>query len=178
MGLSKNAFDATGGFGRIHPGEDPDLSIRLTKLNFETKLIPKAFVYHKRRISWSKFYQQVYKFGMVRQILNQWHPETKKITYWFPTFFCFGLLVSIALFALGIKFPLIIFGLYFFVSFILAFVSSKSLIVPFLSLIAIMIQFFGYGFGFLKSALILSMSKKDIEQQFPDLFFKVNKNDI
>ncbi|MEG1267373.1 MAG: glycosyltransferase family 2 protein, partial [Myroides sp.] len=27
MGISKEAFEASGGFGKIHPGEDPDLSI-------------------------------------------------------------------------------------------------------------------------------------------------------
>ena len=59
MGLSKKAFEATSGFGNIHPGEDPDLSIRLNKLGFKTVLISKAYVYHKRRISLSKFYHQV-----------------------------------------------------------------------------------------------------------------------
>ena len=44
MGLSKTAFLATNGFGKIHPGEDPDLSIRLTKQGFKTKLFPSAFV--------------------------------------------------------------------------------------------------------------------------------------
>ncbi len=63
-------------------------------------------------------------------------------------------------------------------SFILALVSSKSLIVPFLAIIAVLVQFFGYGYGFLKSSIIISFSKKEIEQQFPTLFFKVNKNDI
>jgi len=87
MGLSKKAFEVTNGFGRIHPGEDPDLSIRLWNKGFETKLIPEAYVYHKRRISWSKFYKQVFKFGSVRPILNFWHPETKKLTYWFPSLF-------------------------------------------------------------------------------------------
>ena len=58
MGLSKKAFEASNGFGRIHPGEDPDLSIRLWNLGFKTKLISEAFVYHKRRISWNKFYKQ------------------------------------------------------------------------------------------------------------------------
>ena len=32
MGLSKNAFEISKGFGNIHPGEDPDLSIRLWEL--------------------------------------------------------------------------------------------------------------------------------------------------
>jgi len=70
MGLSKKAFLESKGFGRIHPGEDPDLSIRLWNLGYKTTLISKAFVYHKRRISWSNFYKQVNKFGMVRPILN------------------------------------------------------------------------------------------------------------
>ena len=178
MGLSKTAFQATGGFGRIHPGEDPDLSIRLNKLNFETKLIPEAYVYHKRRISWSKFYEQVYKFGSVRPILNQWYPETNRITYWFPTLFSLGLIVSFVLFFIGIELPLKIFGLYFVLSFIVALVNTKNLYVALQSIPAILIQFLGYGYGFLKSTLTLSLSKKHAEELFPNLFFKVNNDGI
>jgi hypothetical protein len=29
MGISRKAFELSKGFGNIHPGEDPDLSIRL-----------------------------------------------------------------------------------------------------------------------------------------------------
>ena len=172
MGISKKAFNATNGFGRIHPGEDPDLSIRLSKLGFSTKLIPEAYVYHKRRISWSKFYNQVHKFGLVRPILNQWHPETKKITYWFPTIFSLGLITSTGLVFFGVDLPLKIFGVYFITSFLLALISTKNGIVALFSILAIMIQFFGYGYGFLKSTVKLIFSNKDIEEQFPDLFFK------
>lgn len=171
MGISKVAFEATGGFGRIHPGEDPDLSIRLCKLNFKTKLIAEAFVYHKRRISWTKFSKQVYKFGLARPILNTWHPETKKLTYWFPTLFSLSLLASFVLFFLGIELPLRCFGLYFVISFIFALISTKNITVSFLAIIAIIIQFFGYGYGFLKSTLMLKFSKKSAEQLFPNLFF-------
>src|SRR5690606_12589433 len=59
MGISKEAFEVTGGFGKIHPGEDPDLSQRILKAGYGTVFIPNAFVYHKRRISWPKFYSQV-----------------------------------------------------------------------------------------------------------------------
>ena len=34
MGISKKAFMASGGFGKIHPGEDPDLSQRLLQKGF------------------------------------------------------------------------------------------------------------------------------------------------
>ena len=91
MGLSRAAFEATGGFGKIHPGEDPDLVIRLWGKGFETAFIPEAFVFHKRRISWQKFQKQVSKFGQTRAILNHWHPHTRKITFWLPTCFALGL---------------------------------------------------------------------------------------
>jgi GT2 family glycosyltransferase len=175
MGISKKAFYATEGFGRIHPGEDPDLSIRLSKLGFSTKLIPEAYVYHKRRISWSKFYKQVHKFGLVRPILNQWHPETKKITYWFPTVFSLGLIAAIGLVFFGVELPLKIYGIYFISSFLLALISTKNAIVALFSILAIMIQFFGYGYGFLKSTITLIFFNKDVEEQFPDLFFKIKE---
>ncbi|MBQ0739756.1 glycosyltransferase, partial [Aquimarina celericrescens] len=69
MGISKAAFLDSGGFGRIHPGEDPDLSIRLRKLKFKVGFIHGVHVYHKRRTDFKKFSQQVYKFGLARPIL-------------------------------------------------------------------------------------------------------------
>lgn len=171
MGLSKKAFLATQGFGKIHPGEDPDLSIRLEKLGFETILIPEAFVYHKRRISWQKFYQQVYKFGMVRAILNRWHPETRKITYWFPSFFIIGLIAALIMWLFGSAILLYLYGLYFVLGFILALISTGSVPVAMLALIAVCIQFFGYGYGFLKSNIMLWISGKPAEKVFPNLFF-------
>ena len=173
MGISKKAFEDSKGFGRIHPGEDPDLSIRLWNLGYKTKLVPEAYVFHKRRISWKKFYKQVYKFGKVRPILNQWHPSTKKLTYWFPSLFSLGLLVAIALFFVQIKWVLFIYIAYFMVAFVMALVSTKNLWVSLLSLPAILVQFFGYGYGFLKSTILLKTSKKQPEVLFPDLFFKV-----
>ena len=172
MGISKQAFLASGGFGKIHPGEDPDLSIRLWGLGFKTKLIPDAVVYHKRRISWSKFYKQVYKFGLVRPILNSWHPKTKKLTYWFPTLFSFGFLLSVLLYFFNVTLFVLVFVSYFFCAFILALVSTKNLVVSFLSIIAIMIQFFGYGYGFLKSTIVVGVLKNNPETYFPQLFFK------
>ncbi len=172
MGLSKEAFTASKGFGRIHPGEDPDLSIRLWSLGYRTRLIPEAFVYHKRRISWTKFYKQVNKFGLVRPILNAWHPSTKKITYWFPTLFCMGFLVSIVLLLFNFKFGIITYMLYFVIAFFMALRLTKSIEVSLFSLVAIIIQFFGYGYGFLKSTLAIEVLNKTPETHFPELFFK------
>lgn len=174
MGISKTAFEATKGFGNIHPGEDPDLSIRLTKLGYKTKLIEKAFVYHKRRVSWVKFYKQVSKFGLVRPILNVWHPETKKITYWFPSVFCVGLLLALMLCVFNIYWLILLYAFYYVLALLLALIDTGSIVVAIMALYAISIQFFGYGFGFLKSTLKLLGSKRDIEKRFPELFFKLD----
>ncbi|WP_036154885.1 glycosyltransferase [Maribacter forsetii] len=174
MGISKEAFSTVGGYGNIHPGEDPDLTIRIWNKGYRTKLISEAFVYHKRRIDWNKFYIQVNKFGMVRPILNKWHPETKKITYWFPTVFCLGFVVSVLLALVGFKIPWFIYSTYFLVLFIDALLKTRNLKVAFLSLVATAIQFFGYGYGFLKSTLYINSSNKKPEEIFPKLFFRVN----
>jgi glycosyltransferase involved in cell wall biosynthesis len=172
MGLSKSAFEASGGFGLIHPGEDPDLSIRLNRLDYRTVLIKEAFVYHKRRISWKKFYQQVHKFGMVRPILNKWHPQTKRLTYWFPTVFSLGFFASMILFVFGFNLPMLCYSIYILLAFILALLSTKSIVVAVQSIFAIFIQFFGYGYGFLKSTLAIGVLNKNPETHFPNLFFK------
>jgi len=171
MGLSKKAFLDTGGFGAIHPGEDPDLSLRLLKKGYKTTLIRNAFVFHKRRISWSKFYKQVNKFGKVRPILNQWHPESKSLVYWFPTLFVFGLLGALVFAGFNIWLPLYIYGFYFTVAFVLSLISTGNIMVSIQAVIAIIVQFFGYGYGFLKSTLKLVVFKQEPKKAFPDLFF-------
>lgn len=172
MGLSKKAFLDSGGFGKIHPGEDPDLSLRLHDLGYKKTLIKSAYVFHKRRISWSKFYKQVNKFGMVRPILNKWHPQSKSIVYWFPTIFSIGLLLSIILALFGDNKLMSLYIVYFLLAFLFALISTKSIMVAIQSILAIIIQFFGYGFGFLKSTFNLVVLKRDPKEAFPELFFK------
>lgn len=172
MGISKNAFEASGGFAKIHPGEDPDLSIRLWQLGFETKLIPEAFVYHKRRIDWSKFYKQVNKFGKARPILNHWYPRYAKITYFFPTLFLLGMVLAIATAFLKSYILLFLFTIYFELLFILAILQTKSFKIGFLAVFATLIQFYGYGIGFLKSFIWIRILKKQPQKAFPELFFK------
>jgi glycosyltransferase involved in cell wall biosynthesis len=173
MGISKRSFEDSKGFGTIHPGEDPDLAIRLKKLGYSSALFKEAFVYHKRRISWLRFYRQVYKFGLVRPILNQWHPETNKFIYWLPTLFSIGFAMALLLLLVfQFKWAIILYMIYFLVAFIIALVTTKNLYIAVQSIIAIFIQFMGYGYGFLKSTLKLASSNKSAEQHFPKLFFK------
>ncbi|WP_373057476.1 glycosyltransferase family 2 protein [Zunongwangia sp. H14] len=171
MGISKKAFKATGGFGRIHPGEDPDLSLRLIKQGFKTCLIPHARVFHKRRISWRKFLEQVSKFGLVRPILNMWHPASAKITYWFPTIFITGLLLALILAVLKLYIFISIYILYFIIIGIDAAARSKNIIVGFLSVFAVLIQFAGYGTGFIRSFFQIKILNRNPEKVYPQLFF-------
>lgn len=171
MGLSRKAFESSGGFGQIHPGEDPDLALRLKKGGFRTCLARKAVVYHKRRIDWKKFHQQVHKFGLVRPILNKWHPGSAKITYWFPSVFILGFIFAILL----LKFHWIFLGLYLFYFLLLAtdaLMKTGSLKIAGLAIIATVIQFYGYGTGFLESVWQISVMKREPQKKFPKLFFK------
>ena len=172
MGISKEAFKKAGGFGRIHPGEDPDLTFRIWKVGFETRLFPNAYVYHKRRIDWNKFYVQVNKFGMVRPILNKWHPGTARLTYWFPTLFMLGLVVSLVMAIFGLVLPIMLYGIYFMVLFLDAMLRERNIKVALWAIYAAIIQFMGYGIGFFKSTMLLNFSKREPEELFPKLFFK------
>ena len=172
MGISKKAFQATGGFGRIHPGEDPDLSIRLVNDGFKILYINNAFVYHKRRISWKKFYRQVYKFGKARAILNKRYPETRRITYWFPGLFWGGLLLAVVLlfFYIGILFY--VYALFIFAVFMEALIKNKNVGIAFMAVYAMLIQFFAYGKGFLTATFFIVFLNKKPEIAFPNMFFK------
>jgi len=174
MGLSRKAFDASNGFGNIHPGEDPDLSIRLWNLGFETKLFTKAFVYHKRRIDWEKFTVQVNKFGKARPILNSWYPKYNKLTFFFPSVFIIGLFLSVLLYILSQKFDYLLqmYFVYFLAILLISSIQNKSIKIGFLSLKAVWNQFYGYGTGFIESFLKIIVLKQKPEKAFPELFFK------
>lgn len=174
MGLSRKAFEASKGFGNIHPGEDPDLSIRLWNLGFETKLFPNAFVYHKRRIDWDKFSIQVNKFGKARPILNSWYPKYNKLTFFFPSLFIIGFFSSFLLMLIfNFDLPLQLYFVYFLVLFLVSSYQNKSLKIGYLSLIAVWKQFYGYGTGFIKSFYKIIILKQKPQEAFPELFFKV-----
>lgn len=172
MGLSRKAFEASKGFGNIHPGEDPDLSIRLWQMGFETRLFTHAFVYHKRRIDWEKFQIQVNKFGKVRPILNSWHPKYSKLTYFFPSFFILGFYFSLLMLVFANDYFLKAYFVYFFLIFLVSSIKNKSLKIGGLSVTAAWKQFYGYGNGFINSFIKIKILKQNPEETFPELFFK------
>ena len=156
MGISRKVFETTGGFKFDRYAEDIEFSIRMKRSGFKVGLIPEAFVYHKRRISFRQFYQQVYNFGRGRAMIGKAHPEEVKITHWFPTLFLFG---TIALLLLAfLSYTLFKIGLSAFVLFLTAIfldslISNKNPVVAILSVPAALCQLFGYGWGFIKEKL-------------------------
>ncbi len=172
MGLSRKAFEASNGFGNIHPGEDPDLSIRLWNLGFETRLFSKAFVYHKRRIDWEKFTIQVNKFGKARPILNSWYPQYNKLTFFFPTVFMIGFAFALVLLVFNFDLLLQLYFGYFLALFLVSTYQNKSFKIGMLSIKAVWKQFYGYGTGFLESFVKIIILNQKPEEAFPELFFK------
>ncbi|MBC7642110.1 MAG: glycosyltransferase [Flavobacterium sp.] len=173
MGISREAFNVSRGFGNIHPGEDPDLSIRLWKLGFKSRLIHEVFVYHKRRIDFKKFSKQVDKFGKARPILSLWHPEYNKIIYFLPSFFVIGFGTAIFLLIMLFDWLFKLYCLYFFLIFIVSALQYRNILIGYYSVIAVWKQFFGYGLGFIKSFYKINILRQKPQNAFPELFFKV-----
>ncbi len=51
-------------------------------------------------------------------------------------------------------------------------IKNKSLGIGLLAVYAALVQFFGYGNGFIKSVWYIQVLKQDPERKFPNLFFK------
>jgi glycosyltransferase involved in cell wall biosynthesis len=170
MGISKVAFEKTNGFSTQRFGEDIELTFRLWENGFESQFIEKAFVYHKRRTNWQSFYKQTNNFGAARPILNTMYSNTARVTYWFPSLFVIGLLVSI-LFLVFKRFELLyLYGFYYSCIFLHSLFVNRSIPIAVASIFATTIQFFGYGFGFLRSFFRVSVLQKPIKEAFPRMF--------
>ncbi len=151
MGFSREVFQVTNGFSSMRFGEDLDMSLRILRSGFTTGLIPEAFVYHKRRTDFRKFFKQVHNSGIARINLHKRHPGSMKAVHFLPALFVIfsGIAVICAMF--GWLFPLIVLNLYLLAILIDASMQSKSLYIGFLSVTATIVQHFGYGTGFIKA---------------------------
>ena len=172
MGFTKEVYQKVGGFGKIHPGEDPDLSYRIMDAGFRVGLVPEAFVYHKRRIDFGKFYTQVYKFGVVRIILSKWHKGSFKLVYALPALFLLGSLLLLLLSLIWSPLFLIPLVLFAVLVFLEALLTSRHIVVSFLAVFASFIQLWGYGYGFLKACWRIVVLKKEERLAFPGMFFE------
>ncbi len=161
MGLSKEVFDKVGGFEDMM-GEDIDLSLRIRKAGFTTRLIREAFVYHKRRVDLSRFFKQVNNFGQARIWLQIKHPGSLKLVHTLPALMLIMgalLLVASIFYPWLLLLPLIYLLLIFFDSL----VKNRSIKVAYLSVLAAIVQITGYGTGFMKAFWFKLILKQPLE---------------
>ena len=170
MGLSRKAFDLTGGFSMQRIGEDIDLNFRLWEQGCTTRFMKEAYVYHKRRTSWRQFFRQTKNFGAARPVLNRLHKGTSKLTYWFPSFFLVGLILSLALVLLEFPYLLWVYLLYLMIILYDATVKTGSLWIGLSSVYAVLVQFLGYGSGFLRSVFRIYLQRRTNMEAFPAMF--------
>jgi GT2 family glycosyltransferase len=160
MGIRKTVFEAVNGFSDFKCGEDIELSIRIIQAGYSSGLIEDAFVYHKRRTSFSQFYKQVFRFGAARINIGARHKGEIKPAHLFPLAFSLGLVFSLLLLLIyppiG-KIFLSAYGIYFLLLWIHSSVENRSIHVGFLSIAATLVQFAGYGRGMLMNAIEVFM---------------------
>lgn len=151
MGYSRNVFDKTQGFSKMRFGEDIDMSIRILRNGFRTRLIKNAYVYHKRRTNLRQFFKQVFNSGIARINLYKRHPESLKIVHLAPAIFTLGsiilLLVSIVYSTIFLL-PILIHMLIILID---SSLKNKNVKIGLVSVITSYVQLLGYGFGFINA---------------------------
>lgn len=165
MGIRNEVFQKVNGYSSFTCGEDIELSIRIVKEGFVVKLIPEAYVYHKRRTTFKSFFRQVFRFGAARINIFYRHRSELKVTHLFPSAFLIFLIVGFASPLVSthvFKLFLAVIGVYYGLIFLLATLQEKSLVVGLLSMIASTCQLCGYGSGLLSNAFtVFIQGKKD-----------------
>ncbi len=172
MGLSKDVFEKTKGFSKMRFGEDIDMSLRILKNGFKTKLINEAYVYHKRRTNLRQFFKQVYNSGIARINLHKKHPGSLKIVHSAPTAFILGVVLLLVLsFTLSWIFLIPVF-LHILILIIDSSIKNKNLIIGMLSVITSYMQIFSYGLGFLAAFWKQIVLRKAEFSAFEKNFYK------
>lgn len=172
MGFSRRVFETTKGFSGMRFGEDIDMSIRIMEAGFQTRLFPAAYVYHKRRTSWKKFFKQIYNSGIARINLYLLHPASLKVVHLLPTCFVVGvsvLVIGAILVSIWSLLPLLLWACLIFID---SLIENRSIVVAFYSICASFIQLFAYGIGFIHAFFKRIVFRKGEFNVFVKNFYK------
>ena len=190
MGVRRDVYMQLGGFTKMRFGEDIDFSYRIVEAGYQPRLFPKAWVWHKRRTDFRKFFRQVYNSGIARINLEKRHPGTLKLVHLLPTVFTIGVIALILVGAFGrimmvygnqadfrLWYWVVVAALAPIVLYSLLIVidstrKNRSLKVGLLSVPAAFVQLMGYGLGFIESWWKRCVLKKDEFQAFEKTFYK------
>lgn len=157
MGVRREVYLALGGFSPLRfskmslYGEDIDFSIRIYKGGYSCRLFPEAWVWHKRRTDFKKFWRQVYNSGIARINLWRKYPEALKPVHALPSVFTIGVAGLIVLAPFTKCWSLALLALFALLIFLDSSIRLKSAKVGCLSVVASFVQLIGYGVGFLES---------------------------
>lgn len=171
MGIRKEVYEKLHGFSTMRFGEDIDFSIRLYKTGYRVYLFPSAWVYHKRRTDWKKFFKQVYNSGIARINLHLLHPGSLKTVHLLPAFFTVGVVLCLlgSIFNLLAIIPLLLYAILVFID---SSILNKNLKIGGLSVLAAYIQLTGYGMGFLSASWYRLILQKKEFSAFGKSFYK------
>ncbi|MCS7161703.1 MAG: glycosyltransferase [Bacteroidia bacterium] len=172
MGVRREAFFAVGGFEEsLRFGEDIDLSLRLRQAGYRLRLIPEAWVYHRRRTHWWAFFKQVYNSGMARWYLTERHPHSLAIIHLLPSAFVggVGLMVGLALWRWVFLLPLGGIASLWLGEALLRY--RYPLPTALLCLWASFLQLSGYGLGFIHAFLQRRILKRPPRHAFLRRFY-------
>jgi glycosyltransferase involved in cell wall biosynthesis len=171
MGIRREVYQQLGGFSKMRFGEDIDFSYRIVEAGYRPRLFPEAWVWHKRRTDFKKFFRQVYNSGIARINLEKRHPGTMKLVHLLPTVFTSGTIGSLALTAWHWWFilPILFYAIIICIDSTL---QNKSLKVGLLSIPAAFVQLMGYGLGFIESWWKRCVLKQDEFTAFEKNFYK------
>ena len=171
MGIKKEVYLSLGGFSEMRFGEDIDFSIRIYKGGHSCKYMPEAWVYHKRRTNFKRFFKQVHNSGIARINLYKRYPSSLKIVHTLPALFT----ISVTLLVIGALFypitllPLIIYALLVWIDSIR---KNNSFKIGLYSVAAAYIQLIGYGTGFIHAWWQRCIRGKDEYAAFENSFYK------
>ena len=172
MGVLREAFNKVGGFSGLKVSEDIDLSIRLDTAGYPSVLIPEAFVYHKRRSTFYKFYKQTNSFGRGRVDLYIRHGNAIKPVHLLPSLFVLyniaGLLSVFFSIPVFLTYVIIILA-YSMIIFIHAAFINQSLAVGLLSIAASFVMLTGYGIGLISNLVSRLLFKSTRESEKPEI---------
>lgn len=152
FGLSRKVWEKVGGYKITRMGEDIEFSIRIIENGFNVGLVPDAFIYHKRRTSFTQFFKQLHFFGRARINIGRFFPSELKLVHFFPllfTLFCVSIPLQYLVYQPFGYLSSAFLSLYVVLILLQSTLQNKSLKVGFLSVIACFVQLFGYGIGFL-----------------------------
>lgn len=171
LGCKKSIFKAINGFDeQMRFGEDIDFSLRMYKEGANVVLLEEAWVYHKRRVDFRKFFKQVYNSGIARIHLAMRHKGSLKLVHILPSLATFFLLCCVVL---GFFYPYTL-GLILLAALIIfldAYRTTHNLKVSLLAIIAAFIQIVGYGTGFCVAAFRRIIFKGNEFSAFNDTFY-------